>query len=85
MSQPVQSETPKPEVQKSEPEKVQEVKPVVETEKDEPVAPTTKIQGQPAQEQPVLTASAPKKQCKGRALTLTQSITTHSLFPIGRR
>ena len=70
VSQPVQSEPPKPEVQKSEPEKVQEVKPVVETEKDEPVAPTTKIQGQPAQEQPVLTASAPKKAVQRQSVDL---------------
>ena len=81
VSQPVQSEPPKPEVQKSEPEKVQEVKPVVETEKDEPVAPTTKIQGQPAQEQPVLTASAPKKALQRQSDDLDAIYTNAQPFP----
>lgn len=79
--QPVQSEPPKPEVQKSEPEKVQEVKPVVETEKDEPVAPTTKIQGQPAQEQPVLTASAPKKAVQRQSVDLDAIYNNAQPFP----
>lgn len=81
VSQPVQSETPKPEVQKSEPEKVQEVKPVVETEKDEPVAPTTKIKGQPAQEQPVLTASAPKKAVQRQSVDLDAIYNNAQPFP----
>ncbi len=81
VSQPVQSETPKPEVQKSEPEKVQEVKPVVETEKDEPVAPTPKIQGQPAQEQPVLTASAPKKAVQRQSVDLDAIYNNAQPFP----
>lgn len=80
-SQPVQSETPKQEVQKSEPEKVQEVKPVVETEKDEPAAPTTKIQGQPAQEQPVLTASAPKKAVQRQSVDLDAIYNNAQPFP----
>lgn len=79
--QPVQSEPPKPEVQKSEPEKVQEVKPVVETEKDEPVAPTPKIQGQPAQEQPVLTASAPKKAVQRQSVDLDAIYNNAQPFP----
>ena len=81
VSQPVQSEPPKPEVQKSEPEKVQEVNPVVETEKDEPVAPTTKIQGQPAQEQPVLTASAPKKAVQRQSVDLDAIYNNAQSFP----
>lgn len=81
VSQPVQSETPKPEVQKSEPEKVQEVKSVVETEKDESVAPTTKIQGQPAQEQPVLTASAPKKAVQRQSVDLDAIYNNAQPFP----
>ena len=81
VSQPVQSEPPKPEVQKSEPEKVQVVKPVVETEKDEPVAPTTKIQGQPAQEQPVLTASAPKKAVQRQSVDLDAIYNNAQPFP----
>lgn len=81
VSQPVQSETPKPEVQKSEPEKVQEVKPVVETEKDEPAAPTTKIQGQLAQEQPVLTASAPKKAVQRQSVDLDAIYNNAQPFP----
>lgn len=81
VSQPVQSEPPKPEVQKSEPEKVQEVNPVVETEKDEPVAPTTKIQGQPAQEQPVLTASAPKKAVQRQSVDLDAIYNNAQPFP----
>ncbi len=81
VSQPVQSETPKPEVQKSEPEKVQEVKPVVETEKNEPAAPTTKIQGQPAQEQPVLTASAPKKAVQRQSVDLDAIYNNAQPFP----
>lgn len=81
VSQPVQSETPKPEVQKSEPEKVQEVKPVVETEKDEPVAPTPKIQGQPAQEQPTLTASAPKKAVQRQSVDLDAIYNNAQPFP----
>lgn len=81
VSQPVQSEPPKPEVQKSEPEKVQEVKPVVETEKDEPAAPTTKIQGQPAQEQPVLTASAPKKALQRQSVDLDAIYNNAQPFP----
>lgn len=80
-SQPVQSETPKQEVQKSEPEKVQEVKPVVETEKDEPVAPTPKIQGQPAQEQPALTASAPKKAVQRQSVDLDAIYNNAQPFP----
>ncbi|WP_440450306.1 DNA polymerase III subunit gamma/tau [Ruminococcus bromii] len=80
-SQPVQSEPPKQEVQKSEPEKVQEVKPVVETEKDEPAAPTTKIQGQPAQEQPVLTASAPKKAVQRQSVDLDAIYNNAQPFP----
>lgn len=80
-SQPVQSEPPKPEVQKSEPEKVQEVKPVVETEKDEPAAPTPKIQGQPAQEQPVLTASAPKKAVQRQSVDLDAIYNNAQPFP----
>lgn len=81
VSQPVQSEPPKPEVQKSEPEKVQEVKPVVETEKDEPVATTPKIQGQPAQEQPVLTASAPKKAVQRQSVDLDAIYNNAQPFP----
>jgi len=81
VSQPVQSEPPKPEVQKSEPEKVQEVKPVVETEKNEPVAPTPKIQGQPAQEQPVLTASAPKKAVQRQSVDLDAIYNNAQPFP----
>lgn len=81
VSQPVQSETPKPEVQKSEPEKVQEVKPVVETEKNEPVAPTPKIQGQPAQEQPALTASAPKKAVQRQSVDLDAIYNNAQPFP----
>ena len=81
VSQPVQSEPSKPEVQKSEPEKVQEVKPVVETEKDEPVAPTTKIQGQPAQEQPALTASAPKKAVQRQSVDLDAIYNNAQPFP----
>lgn len=81
VSQPVQSETPKPEVQKSEPEKVQEVKPVVETEKDEPVAPTPKIQGQPAQEQPALTVSAPKKAVQRQSVDLDAIYNNAQPFP----
>jgi len=81
VSQPVQSEPPKPEVQKSEPEKVQEVNPVVETEKDEPVAPTTKIQGQPAQKQPVLTASAPKKAVQRQSVDLDAIYNNAQPFP----
>lgn len=81
VSQPVQSEPPKPEVQKSEPEKVQEVKPVVETEKDEPVAPTTKIQGQPAQEKPALTASAPKKAVQRQSVDLDAIYNNAQPFP----
>lgn len=81
VSQPVQSETPKPEVQKSEPEKVQEVKPVVETEKDEPVTPTPKIQGQPAQEQPALTASAPKKAVQRQSVDLDAIYNNAQPFP----
>lgn len=81
VSQPVQSETPKPEVQKSEPEKVQEVKPVVETEKDEPAAPTTKIQGQPAQEQSALTASAPKKAVQRQSVDLDAIYNNAQPFP----
>ena len=81
VSQPVQSEPPKPEVQKSEPEKVQEVKPVVETEKNEPAAPTTKIQGQPAQEQPVLTASAPKKAVQRQSVDLDAIYNNAQPFP----
>lgn len=81
VSQPVQSEPPKPEIQKSEPEKVQEVKPVVETEKDEPVAPITKIQGQPAQEQPVLTASAPKKAVQRQSVDLDAIYNNAQPFP----
>ena len=81
VSQPVQSETPKPEVQKSEPEKVQEVKPVVETEKDEPAAPTTKIQGQPAQEQPALTVSAPKKAVQRQSVDLDTIYNNAQPFP----
>lgn len=81
VSQPVQSEPPKPEVQKSEPEKVQEVKPVVETEKDEPVAPTPKIQGQPAQEQPALTASAPKKAVQRQSVDLDAIYNNAQPFP----
>lgn len=80
-SQPVQSEPPKPEVQKSEPEKVQKVKPVVETEKDESAAPTTKIQGQPAQEQPVLTASAPKKAVQRQSVDLDAIYNNAQPFP----
>lgn len=80
-TQPVQSEPPKPEIQKSEPEKVQEVKPVVETEKDEPVAPTPKIQGQPAQEQPVLTASAPKKAVQRQSVDLDAIYNNAQPFP----
>lgn len=81
VSQPVQSEPPEPEVQKSEPEKVQEVKPVVETEKDEPAAPTTKIQGQPAQEQPALTASAPKKAVQRQSVDLDAIYNNAQPFP----
>lgn len=81
VSQPVQSEPPKPEVQKSEPEKVQEVKPVVETEKNEPVAPTPKIQGQPAQEQPVLTASASKKAVQRQSVDLDAIYNNAQPFP----
>lgn len=81
VSQPVQSEPPKPEVQKSEPEKVQEVKPVVETEKDEPAAPTPKIQGQPAQEQPTLTASAPKKAVQRQSVDLDAIYNNAQPFP----
>lgn len=81
VSQPVQSEPPKPEVQKSEPEKVQEVKPVVETEKDEPVAPTPKIQGQPAQKQPALTASAPKKAVQRQSVDLDAIYNNAQPFP----
>lgn len=81
VSQPVQSETPKPEVQKSEHEKVQEVKPVVETEKNEPAAPTPKIQGQPAQEQPVLTASAPKKAVQRQSVDLDAIYNNAQPFP----
>lgn len=81
VSQPVQSETPKPEVQKPEPEKVQEVKPVVETEKDEPAAPTTKIQGQPAQEQPALTAFAPKKAVQRQSVDLDAIYNNAQPFP----
>ena len=81
VSQPVQSEPPKPEVQKSEPEKVQEVKPVVETEKNEPVAPTPKIQGQPAQEQPALTASAPKKAVQKQSVDLDAIYNNAQPFP----
>lgn len=81
VSQPVQSEPPKPEVQKSEPEKVQEVKPVVETEKDEPVAPTPKIQGQPAQEQPALTASAHKKAVQRQSVDLDAIYNNAQPFP----
>lgn len=81
VSQPVQSETPKPEVQKSEPEKVQEVKPVVETEKDEPVTPTPKIQGQPAQEQPTLTASTPKKAVQRQSVDLDAIYNNAQPFP----
>lgn len=81
VSQPVQSEPTKPEVQKSEPEKVQEVKPVVETEKDEPAAPTTKIQGQPAQEQPALTASAPKKAVQRQSVDLDAIYNNAQPFP----
>lgn len=81
VSQPVQSETPKPEVQKSEHEKVQEVKPVVETEKNEPAAPTPKIQGQPAQEQPVLTASAPKKAVQRQSVELDAIYNNAQPFP----
>lgn len=81
VSQPVQSEPPKPEVQKSEPEKVQEVKPVVETEKNEPVAPTPKIQGQPAQEQPVLTASGPKKAVQRQSVDLDAIYNNAQPFP----
>lgn len=81
VSQPVQSEPPKPEVQKSEPEKVQEVKPVVETEKNEPVAPTPKIQGQPAQEQPALTASAPKKAVQRQSVDLDAIYNNAQPFP----
>lgn len=81
VSQPVQSEPPKPEVQKSESEKVQEVKPVVETEKDEPAAPTTKIQGQPAQEQPALTASAPKKAVQRQSVDLDAIYNNAQPFP----
>lgn len=81
VSQPVQSEPPKPEVQKSEPEKVQEVNPVVETEKDEPVAPTTKIQGQPAQEQPALTVSAPKKAVQRQSVDLDAIYNNAQPFP----
>ena len=81
VSQPVQSEPPKPEVQKSEPEKVQEVKPVVETEKDEPAAPTTKIQGQPAQKQPALTASAPKKAVQRQSVDLDAIYNNAQPFP----
>lgn len=81
VSQPVQSEPPKPEVQNAEPEKVQEVKPVVETEKDEPVAPTPKIQGQPAQEQPVLTASAPKKAVQRQSVDLDAIYNNAQPFP----
>lgn len=81
VSQPVQSEPPKPEVQKSEPEKVQEVKPVVETEKDEPVAPTPKVQGQPAQEQPALTASAPKKAVQRQSVDLDAIYNNAQPFP----
>lgn len=81
VSQPVQSESPKPEVQKSEPEKVQEVKPVVETEKDEPVAPTPKIQGQPAQEQPALIASAPKKAVQRQSVDLDAIYNNAQPFP----
>lgn len=81
VSQPVQSEPPKPEVQKSEPEKVQEVKPVVETEKNEPVAPTPKIQGQPAQEQPVLTASASKKAVQSQSVDLDAIYNNAQPFP----
>lgn len=80
-SQPVQSEPPKQEVQKSEPEKVQEVKPVVETEKDEPAAPTTKIQGQPAQEQPALTASAHKKAVQRQSVDLDAIYNNAQPFP----
>ena len=76
VSQPVQSEPPKPEVQKSEPEKVQEVKPVVETEKNEPVAPTPKIQGQPA-----LTASAPKKAVQRQSVDLDAIYNNAQPFP----
>ena len=79
--QSAQSETPKPEVQKSEPEKVQEVKPVVETEKDEPVAPRPKIQGQPAQEQPALTASAPKKAVQRQSVDLDAIYNNAQPFP----
>ena len=81
VSQPVQSEPPKPEVQKSEPEKVQEVKTVVETEKDEPAAPTPKIKGQPAQEQPVLTASAPKKAVQRQSVDLDAIYNNAQPFP----
>lgn len=81
VSQPVQSEPPKPEVQKSEPEKVQEVKPVVETEKNEPVAPTPNIQGQPAQEQPVLTASASKKAVQRQSVDLDAIYNNAQPFP----
>ena len=81
VSQPVQSEPPKPEVQKSEPEKVQEVKPVVETEKDEPAAPTTIIQGQPAQKQPALTASAPKKAVQRQSVDLDAIYNNAQPFP----
>lgn len=81
VSQPVQSEPPKPEVQNAEPEKVQEVKPVVETEKDEPVAPTPKIQGQPAQEQPTLTASAPKKAVQRQSVDLDAIYNNAQPFP----
>lgn len=80
-TQPVQSEPPKPEVQKSEPEKVQEVKPVVETEKDDSVAPTPKIQGQPAQEQPALTASAPKKAVQRQSVDLDAIYNNAQPFP----
>ena len=90
--QPVQSETPKPEVQKPEPEKPQETKPVVETVKEEvknePVIPTPPVEMptpkqpvQPIQEQPAPTPQKPKKPVQRQSVDLDAIYNNAQPFP----
>lgn len=79
-TQPVQSETPKPEVRKPEPEKSQETKPVTEEIKDEPVIQTPPVE-MPAQEQPVPIAPTPKKPVQRQSVDLDAIYNNAQPFP----
>ena len=91
--QSVQSETPKPEVQNAEPEKSQETKPVYGKNKgragnSDASCLRCRHRNSPFSQyrnNPFLYSKSLRKQLKDRALTLMQSIITHSLFPIGQR